>query len=264
MRAAMGMRTRSPPVMRASFVLKIMPHLMNDASALRPAYHMQSDRKYSDIVIGIPTVKRDKENYLMVTLKYLIDGMSEKDIETTLIVVYVGESDLVYVLDTAQKIELTFPQQVQDGLIEVMSPSPAYYPDFDNLPQTLGDSQKRVKWRSKQNLDSIYLMSYAQSKGTYYLMLEDDVISASNYMREIKEFTASASITTPNWYIIEFCRVGGIGKLFKSAKVIDFIIYVQLFYGNMPIDWLMESFLADRVCTIDKTSSACGKSKLQI
>lgn len=72
--------------------------------------------------------------------------------------------------------------------------------------------------------------------------------------QEIKQFTASASIATPNWYIIEFCRVGGIGKLFKSAKVIDFIIYVQLFYGNMPIDWLMESFLADRVCTIDKTS----------
>lgn len=69
MRAAMGVRTRSPPVMRTSFVLKIMPHLMNDASALRPAYHMQSDRKYSDIVIGIPTVKRDKESYLMVTLK---------------------------------------------------------------------------------------------------------------------------------------------------------------------------------------------------
>ena len=34
--------------------------------------------------------------------------MSEKDIETTLIVVFVGETDLIYVLDTAQKIELTY------------------------------------------------------------------------------------------------------------------------------------------------------------
>lgn len=72
---------------------------------------------------------------------------------------------------------------MKDGLIEVMSPSPSYYPDLDNLPQTLGDSPKRVKWRSKQNLDTIYLMAYAQSKGTYYLMLEDDVISSNNYMQ---------------------------------------------------------------------------------
>lgn len=69
------------------------------------------------------------------------------------------------------------------GLIEVLSPPPAYYPDFDALPLTLGDSMKRVKWRTKQNLDTIYLMAYAQSKGTFYLMLEDDVIAKNNYIK---------------------------------------------------------------------------------
>lgn len=63
-----------------------------------------------------------------------------------------------------------------------MSPSATYYPDFDSLPVTLGDSIKRVKWRTKQNLDTIYLMAYAQSKGTFYLMLEDDVIAKNHYM----------------------------------------------------------------------------------
>lgn len=68
-------------------------------------------------------------------------------------------------------------------MIEVISPSQGYYPEFDDLPLTLGDSLKRVKWRSKQNLDTIYLMAYAQTRGTYYLMLEDDVIAEENYMQ---------------------------------------------------------------------------------
>lgn len=46
-----------------------MPHLMDDPNSLRPAYHMTGNREDVDFVIGIPTVRRDKENYLMITLK---------------------------------------------------------------------------------------------------------------------------------------------------------------------------------------------------
>lgn len=73
-------------------------------------------------------------------------------------------------------------------------------------------------------------------------------------LQEIKQFVNAMSVSTPNWFILEFCHVGGIGKLFRSSDLINFIVYVQLFYQNMPIDWLMESYLADRVCTIDKSS----------
>lgn len=58
-----------------------------------------------------------------------------------------------------------FPSQVDAGLIEVISPSPAYYPNLDKLKITLGDSPERVRWRSKQNLDFAFLMSYCQPKG---------------------------------------------------------------------------------------------------
>lgn len=39
----------------------------------------------------------------------------------------------------------SFPEQVQSGLLEVISPSPFYYPDWSNLSQTLGDPLDRVK-----------------------------------------------------------------------------------------------------------------------
>lgn len=63
-----------------------------------------------------------------------------------------------------------FPSYVDSGLIEVISPSPSYYPDFEKLRLTLGDSPERVKWRSKQNLDFAYLMSYSQPKGQFYCL----------------------------------------------------------------------------------------------
>ncbi|XP_063837497.1 alpha-1,3-mannosyl-glycoprotein 4-beta-N-acetylglucosaminyltransferase A-like [Ostrinia nubilalis] len=263
-KAAGGIFPKSIPDMRLPFLYQLLPYLMNDPNSLRPAYHMTGGRIFADVVIGVPTVKRDKENYLMITLTHLISGLTEADLNSTLIVVMVGETDLEYVINTARQVETMFSKHVESGLIEVISASPTYYPDFDSLPITLGDSQKRVKWRTKQNLDTVYLMAYAQSKGTFYLMLEDDVIAKNHYMQDIKKFAAQTSVSNPDWFYIEYCQVGGIGKLFKSSNLTRFIIYVQLFYNNMPIDWLLESYLADKICTIEKTSKTCMQSKLQI
>ncbi|XP_048005699.1 alpha-1,3-mannosyl-glycoprotein 4-beta-N-acetylglucosaminyltransferase A-like [Leguminivora glycinivorella] len=246
------------------FIYQLMPHLLDDVYSLRPAFHMRGTRQLAQIVIGIPTVKRDKESYLMVTLTHLISGMTEADQKESVIIVMVGEPDLEFVINTAKQIETLFPKEVESGLIEVISPPPSYYPNFDSFEPTLGDSSKRMRWRTKQNLDTIFLMAYAQSRGTFYLMLEDDVIAKQHYMRDIKYFTAQITIQTPQWFFIEYCAFGGIGKLFRSADLSHFITYVQLFYSNMPIDWLLESYLADKVCSIYKSSKECAKSKLDI
>lgn len=38
-----------------------------------------------------------------------------------------------------------FAEEVNSGLIEVISPSPYYYPDFTKLKETFGDSKERVQ-----------------------------------------------------------------------------------------------------------------------
>ncbi|XP_038216612.1 alpha-1,3-mannosyl-glycoprotein 4-beta-N-acetylglucosaminyltransferase A-like isoform X2 [Zerene cesonia] len=262
--ASRGVNAKELTLMKTTFVYQLLPHLMKDPNSLKPAFHMKADRGLARFVIGIPTVRRDKESYLMITLKHLIEGMREEDQKDSVIIIFVGETDLLFVIDIAKQIEAKYPKHVKNGMIEVLSPSASYYPNFDSVPLTLGDSAKRVKWRTKQNLDALYLMAYGQTKGTYYLMIEDDIIAKKRFMQEIKQFTASISVSVPNWFFLEFCSVGGIGKLFKSSDLVHFITYVQLFYYNMPIDWLLESYLADRVCTIDKTSNACGKNKMQV
>lgn len=76
-----------------------------------------------------------------------------------------------------------FPVQVDSGLIEVLAPSPTYYPNFDKLRITLGDSPERVRWRSKQNLDFAFLMSYSQPKG-YILQMKKRTIYLEVYFQE--------------------------------------------------------------------------------
>ena len=46
-----------------------------------------------------------------------------------------------------------------------------------SLKQTLGDDMERVTWRSKQALDFSFLMMYAKDRGTFYVQLEDDVLT---------------------------------------------------------------------------------------
>ena len=36
---------------------------------------------------------------------------------------------------------------------------------------------ERVTWRSKQALDFSFLMMYAKDRGTFYVQLEDDVLT---------------------------------------------------------------------------------------
>lgn len=67
-RAAAGAHPRNREKFNTPFGYQLLPHLMTDANSLRPAYHMKGYRSFVNVVIGITTVKRDKESYLNITL----------------------------------------------------------------------------------------------------------------------------------------------------------------------------------------------------
>lgn len=68
-----------------------LPHLLDDMSSLRPAYLLSKGRTGVSMVLGIPTVKRDKQSYLMDTLKNLLDAITEDELSDVVIIVFVGE-----------------------------------------------------------------------------------------------------------------------------------------------------------------------------
>lgn len=105
-----------------------------------------------------------------------------------------------------------FPLESEAGVIEVISPSSTYYPDLSKLRDTLGDDHQRVVWRSKQNLDFAFLMSYAQTKGTFYIQLEDDILAKKNFITTMKSFALKKISMKENWFVLDFCQLGFIGK----------------------------------------------------
>lgn len=68
-----------------------LPHLLDDPSSLRLRYLLSKGRNGVSVVLGIPTVRREKQSYLMDTLQNLVDGMTTEEAEDSLIVIFVAE-----------------------------------------------------------------------------------------------------------------------------------------------------------------------------
>jgi len=124
-----------------------------------------------------------------------------------------------------------FPIECEAGVIDVISPSSSYYPDLSRLRDTLGDDHQRVVWRSKQNLDFAFLMSYAQTKGTFYVQLEDDILAKKNFITTMKSFALQKIGTKENWFILDFCQLGFIGTLLYIIVK----IHIKRFYDHKVI-----------------------------
>lgn len=107
-----------------------------------------------------------------------------------------------YVTSTATAISDQFREHIDSGLIEIISPPASFYPDFNStVKKTLGDPLSRVVWRTKQNLDFAYLMMYCQPKATYYVQLEDDILTKPMFLTKMKHFAfkSTAARKVGNW-----------------------------------------------------------------
>ena len=166
-------------------IIDFLPHITNDLKSLRPALKISMGKSNVSMIIGIPTVKRQKESYLITTLHSIFKTISKNSTvtEDILIVVMIAEIiDFEFVNSTTQKLQREFGNHIESGFLDIIVPSPKFYPDFSNIDLSFGDGVEQVKWRSKQNLDYAYLMTYAKNRGSnYYVQLEDDVMVAFKY-----------------------------------------------------------------------------------
>ena len=110
---------------------------------------------------------------------------------------------------------------------------------------------ERVTWRSKQSLDFSFLMMYAKSRGTFYVQLEDDVLTkkvefqsqvTKNYsdlcfqgfVSIMKHFALEKIADKHSWFVIDFCQLGFIGKMFKSVELPWLVQFFLMFYNDKP------------------------------
>ncbi|XP_070692641.1 alpha-1,3-mannosyl-glycoprotein 4-beta-N-acetylglucosaminyltransferase A isoform X2 [Pempheris klunzingeri] len=236
-----------------------MPHLRHHPDSLIPNIVLGQGRRGVTMVLGIPTVKREKQSYLVATLSSLLYSLTFSQRLDLLIIVFVAETDSDYVGSVAETMRKNFPKEVQSGLLEVVSPSQHYYPDFSTLRETFGDSKDRVKWRTKQNLDFSFLMLYAQDKGTYYVQLEDDVIARAGYYSDMKTYTSQEA--SKPWLYLEFSQLGFIGKMFRTRDLPMIAEFFLMFHRDKPIDWLLDHILWVKVCSPEKDAKNCDEQK---
>jgi len=191
--------------------------------ALDTNIHSSNGRKKLEYVFAIPTVKREQKSYLIKTLKSLMSESSENEKKKSLFLVFIAETDRKVVQNLVEEITSKFKEETNSGYIEIISPHKDFYPDFTNISSTFNDSKERVIWRTKQNLDYIYMMSYIYSyyDVKYYIQMEDDIIAKNSYILAIDLFIEYS--VQKSWFILEFSTLGFIGKLIKKEDLLTLI-----------------------------------------
>ena len=128
---------------------------------------------------------------------------------------------------------------LETGLLQLISVNASIYPPLQNLKRNFNDADLRVTWRSKQVVDFAYMFHYSTSLSTYYMQIEDDVITAKNLLASINKCIISQS---SDWTVLEFSELGFIGKLFRTRDLPRFAKFLLLFYEEQPIDFLYAYF----------------------
>ncbi|VDO93930.1 unnamed protein product [Soboliphyme baturini] len=234
-------------------------HLLRHPDSLVPAVRMSRNRR-GRLVIGVPTVKRAKTTYLISTLRSLIDNLNNGEAAQVVIVVFIGEPGVTeFVLQQLKMLRDEFDEHFSSGMLEVLVPPKNYYPDFSAIRSTFNDDKQRMRWRTKQNLDYIYLMMYCQKRAPFYLQLEDDVVTRKSYFSTMFKFVHENEPIP--WFMLQFSSLGFIAKFFRTSSLPKLIEFLILFYQEKPVDWLLDHFMYVRYCNPDKSAKDCKEAK---
>ncbi|BET00575.1 N-Acetylglucosaminyltransferase-IV (GnT-IV) conserved region [Nesidiocoris tenuis] len=251
-------------LLRLPSAYHFLPHLLLSPSSLRPALALSKGRTGVSTILGVPTVKREVQSYLLSTVRNLIESMNKSEQDDTVIVVLIAETEEEYVYSVVNDIKIHFEYELNSGLVEVIAPPASYYPEMARLRTTLGDSPERVRWRTKQNLDFAFLMMYAQPKGMFYVQLEDDILAKPHFVTTMKTVALERITNKKPWFVLDFCQLGFIGKMFRCVELPWLIQFFFMFYNDKPVDWLLDHLIHTKSCSLDKDTKHCKKAKEEL
>ncbi|XP_005505396.2 alpha-1,6-mannosyl-glycoprotein 4-beta-N-acetylglucosaminyltransferase [Columba livia] len=192
------------------------------------------------LAVGLASVRRPRGYYLPATLQSLFMQSTEEELQEMVVVVHLADADPGWNVRVAADIARKFAQQILLGRLLLIHAPHEFYPTLQGLKRNYNDPEERVKFRSKQNVDYAFLLTFAANLSSYYLMIEDDVWSAKSFLTAIRK--ALASREGSNWATLEFSKLGYIGKLYRSSDLPRLARFLLLFYQEMPCDWLLVHF----------------------
>ncbi|XP_054546466.1 alpha-1,3-mannosyl-glycoprotein 4-beta-N-acetylglucosaminyltransferase-like protein MGAT4E isoform X2 [Talpa occidentalis] len=195
-------------------------------------------RRKTWLTVGISTVARSNQSSLLFTLVSLFRSSSKTEQKRLTVLVHLADSDLTWLRESVVHISKLFSPQILAGqLLLIHAPSDAY-PNVEDD----GDRAYRRKFYSKQNVDHAFLMSFATRLSDYFLLLDDNVFCAPNFISHI-QWKVNTLKSQP-WVFLEFSNVGFLGKLFHSRDLPLLAHFLLLFYREKPLDQLIPHFRA--------------------
>ena len=206
------------------------------------------------LTIGIASMSRKintTQDYLMITLNKLFEYLNENEKPFVRIVVALTDNDTNIVQRRILKLHNKFKDEIDDGILHVISPSSNIYPKFKNIGlkesgQRLpyGNSLRRSIWQAKLSLDFAFLFSYCnQIQSDYFLNLEDDVIPInSTFVHDILSYVADQNINYPYWNSLIFSDWLSIGRLYRTKYLKNLVDMILISYEKQPVDFIMHHF----------------------
>uniref|UniRef100_A0AAY4CMG5 Alpha-1,3-mannosyl-glycoprotein 4-beta-N-acetylglucosaminyltransferase C n=1 Tax=Denticeps clupeoides TaxID=299321 RepID=A0AAY4CMG5_9TELE len=192
------------------------------------------------LTVGLSSVKRKKESYLLNTLQSIFSQSSPEELAQIVVVVLLAEFDANWVMETMESISKHFKDQLDQGLMLVIHTPQDQYPPLVGLKRNFNDPPDRVAFRSKQNVDYASLVHFSRNLSDYFIMLEDDVKCSKRFLTTIKKHIHSRG-SSP-WVTLEYSKLGYIGKLYHSMDLPLLARFLFLFYQEMPCDFLLSHF----------------------
>ena len=250
-----------------------------------------------NMVIGISTVYRQKENYLFNTVANILHRLSKAERRTVRIIVMNGDVPASKNKEV-QKVREEFEDEIEAGLLTIKSVCDEHGGDCAGHPELAvedeellhrwGDNPQRVRWRAKQVLDVASLMQAAAGEDYgYFLMLEDDVKVAKSFPTAIRQWVDSKLLRRTDWLIASFYNpwkvkdlevvppqkfFGVIGQLFRVHDLPHIVSFLRRNFDESPLDWLFVDYLTKHKVNmiahapslfqhLGKVSSLAGKTQ---
>ncbi|CAH1773284.1 unnamed protein product [Owenia fusiformis] len=188
----------------AEQLMDSLAHNLNPASE-------NTGKSEATYVIGISVSQQHGDESIRKTLSSLIEGLSaEEQAEVIIIVVIDGQAKFVKTLH--DDLVMTFEDPIKSGLLEIK-----LMQNIINGIQLTGD----IKHKSRDILQEIIMMTFAHTRGKYYLKLSDNVLASRNFIGNISKFIFE--VNTNLWINLKFSSVGLIGNLYKTHDLSSII-----------------------------------------
>nr|XP_034309576.1 alpha-1,3-mannosyl-glycoprotein 4-beta-N-acetylglucosaminyltransferase C isoform X1 [Crassostrea gigas] len=186
------------------------------------------------LTLGIPTIRRVGDEYIMDTIKSLVNNTRPEELKDIYIVIFLADFNETWIEDISRRLNDSYQHLISSETLVMIRSWKSFYPSLVNLNHTYNDNYNKRKWRSKQNVDYAFIFLYCQYLSTYYMQMEDDIYTIPNYFDVVKDYISEMRF---QWTCLEFSELGFIGKLYHSYDLEKLAKMVLLFYEEQPCDF---------------------------